>query len=119
MFEPDAQEGSQPPERAELVLMVDKIFMASIVGKGGENIRGIREASAVTVMIPNKGMGSPLEGPEEETVVVRLAAPCNALVACQIRMSLLPDQQCLHQPSLNAECSGSYCYAYDDFLPCP
>ena len=72
MFEPEeGKEGQQPPpERVELVLLVDRVYMGIIVGKGGENVNRIRQQSGCTVQIQPKGHGSVLEGPDEETIVV-------------------------------------------------
>ena len=62
------------------VLAIDRAYMAMIVGKGGESVTRIRTATEAQIMIQKPGMISPLTGPDEETVVVRMdgrkCGPC-------------------------------------------
>ena len=50
--------------------MIDRAYIAMIVGKGGDSITRIRNATETQILIQKPGMISPLAGPDEETVVV-------------------------------------------------
>ena len=52
------------------VLVIDRAYIAMIVGKGGDSITRIRNATESQILIQKPGMISPLTGPDEETVVV-------------------------------------------------
>ncbi|KAG1675899.1 hypothetical protein FOA52_001556 [Chlamydomonas sp. UWO 241] len=79
LFEPDAPlpgaDNAAPsataPEHAHVTLLIDRIFVGTIVGKGGENITRVRQACpGVTVTLKAKGQGNALEGPDEETFII-------------------------------------------------
>ncbi|GAX79426.1 hypothetical protein CEUSTIGMA_g6867.t1 [Chlamydomonas eustigma] len=73
MHEPDGKEQQSPAaqaEKAELVMVIDRQYMAMIVGKRGECVTRMREATGCTILIQKSGHISPLAGPDEETIKV-------------------------------------------------
>ena len=52
------------------MLVIDRAYIAMIVGKGGDSITRIRNATETQVLIQKPGMISPLTGPDEESGVV-------------------------------------------------
>jgi hypothetical protein len=115
LFEPDAPTpgadtgapGATAPEHAHVILLIDRIFVGTIVGKGGENITRVRQACpGVTVTLKAKGQGNALEGPDEETFIVGGGRACNLPVTHQ-HGGWRPRVACMHAPSSEHACASS------------